>query len=85
MDVALVNEMSISRKTHAVVIFEPKYCKFYIQAGDSHGLTYLNGEIIVSHKELNTRDIITLGDAVFIFVALCNDKFNWNDTDKYCG
>ena len=84
MDISLPDEQSISKKTHAVLVFEPRHRTFYIQSGDSHGLTYLNGEVVMSHSSLATRDILMLGDVFFVFVALCDAYFDWNDTEKYC-
>ena len=82
--ISLPDEQSISKKTHAVLVFEPRHRTFYIQSGDSHGLTYLNGEVVMSHSSLATRDILMLGDVFFVFVALCDAYFDWNDTEKYC-
>ena len=83
-DISLYDEPSISKKTHAVVIFEPRHRTFYIQAGDSHGLTYLNGEMIVSHQQMIPGSIVTLGDVVFKFIPLCGEDFDWNDVERYC-
>lgn len=83
MDIALVSEPTVSRNKHTIVTFEPKHKKFYVQPGESSGLTYLNGDLVLTPIELKANDIITLGKAIFIFVPFCGEYFSWDDVDKY--
>lgn len=75
-------DMHISRERHAYILYEPKKREFYIQSGESSGLTYLNEENVMGSKKLNAFDIIELGGSQFVFVPLCCDKFAW---EKYLG
>lgn len=82
MNVALTEEISVSREKHAIIIFDPKNSKFYIQAGETDNLSYLNDEILMTVSELKAYDKIQLGAAEFIFVPFCSEKFSWNDFIK---
>ena len=79
MDIPLTKEVTISRVKHASVTYDPANCKFLIQPGEGRGLSYLNGEMLISHAYLNEYDKITLGKSMFVFIPLCGDKFNWDD------
>lgn len=79
MDICLSDDGSISRDTHAIIIYEPKNRIFYLQAGTGSGLTYHNGNLIFDHTEINSYDKIELGKAEFIFFPLCGEQFTWDD------
>lgn len=79
MDIALAKEKSVSRERHASVIFEPNKKLFYIQSGDSSGLTYVNDELVLTVQEIKEKDIITLGECKFVFINLAGEKFSWED------
>lgn len=70
---------SISRTKHALIIYEPKKRNFYLQPGDSSGLTYLNDNYIVEAQKLCARDIIELGNSKLLFIPLCDENFTWED------
>jgi len=79
MDVCLSEDATISRDTHATIIYEPKKRIFYLQAGTSSGLTYCNGTLVFDHEEIHAYDKIELGKAMFLFYPLCGEKFTWDD------
>ncbi len=79
MDIAIVGEPSISREKQATIIFEPNKQKFIMQPGESGSLTYVNEELLLNFVELNAYDIIQMGNAKFVFLPLCGEKFNWKD------
>ncbi len=78
-DIALAKEKSVSRERHAAITFEPNKKKFYIQSGESSGLTYVNDELIMMFTELKDYDEITLGESKYIFLRLCGDRFTWDN------
>ena len=82
MDVALAKERSVSREKHATILYEPNKMQFFLQPGDSSGLTYLNDDLLMAFGELKAGDKITLGDSSFVFVPLCGEKFNWDEYIK---
>lgn len=77
MDVVLGKETTVSRNKHAHIIFDPLNVKYILQAGDGHGLTYKNGEMVMTFTDLQSFDRFMLGQAEFVFVAFCGEKFNW--------
>jgi len=81
-DVPLAQEMSISRKCHAVLTFDPKKCSFFVQPGESSGLTYLNEELVMTFRPLKAYDKIQLGEAELLFAPFCGDAFAWEDYIK---
>ena len=72
----------VSREKHAWITYEPKKREFYIQAGEGSGLTYLNGEMIMESKKLQSKDSIEVGDGVYLLIPLCGEDFSW---EKYLG
>ncbi len=78
MDVALMDDDSVSRDTHATIIYEPKKRIFILMAGESKGLTYCNDELILEHAELHSYDQIQLGECRLVFVPFCCEKFTWD-------
>lgn len=77
--VVIAMDNSISRVKHALIVYEPKKRDFYLQPGDSSGLTYLNDEYITESKKMKSHDIVELGDSRFVFIPLCNENFSWED------
>jgi len=77
--IVISNDNSISRIKHALIVYEPKKRNFYLQPGDSSGLTYLNDDYITDSHKLATQDMIELGDSKFMFVPLCGETFSWEE------
>lgn len=83
MDVCLRYDNAVSRNKHAVLLYEPKGCTFFITPGESHELAYLNGEVLLDAKPLKSGDILTLGRSDLMFVPFCSADFNWEkDSEK---
>lgn len=72
-------DKEISRERHAIIIFDPKSRRFYIHSGDSHNLSYLDGEVLMAPRELRGGETITLGATTLRFVPFCSDQFSWTD------
>lgn len=77
MDVCLRYDNAVSRNKHAVLLYEPKNCSFFLLPGESHELAYLNGEVLLEHRQLKTGDILSLGHSDLMFVPFCTPDFNW--------
>ena len=82
MDICMKKEGSISREKHAYIIFEPKKRQFLLRSGDGKGLTYCNEELVTGIVSLNAYDNVQLGDAKYLFVPFCNEKFMWEKAEK---
>ena len=81
-DVVLFKEQSVSSNKHAIIIYEPRKRNFLIQPGSSHGLTYLNDDLVTTPQKIEIYDSIEFGESAFIFIPLCGDQFSW---EKYIG
>jgi len=59
------------------VTIEPNNQEYYIQQGDSSGLTCLKEEMVEMLTKMKSKDIVKIGQAKFLFVPLCVDGFDW--------
>ena len=78
MDIALLYEPTVSRKTHAVITYEPEQnsCILYPQKSSQ---TICNDRVIKRKKTLKNRDVVVFGTCTFIFIAFCGTAFSWED------
>jgi len=79
MDVALINDMSVSREKHAIVVYEPKEHLYLVQPGEASTLVYKNEAVVLDPTRLEAYDVISVGDVNLLFIPLCNKQFNWSD------
>jgi hypothetical protein len=77
MYICISGDESISRERHTVITFDPQRNAFHLSPGEGRGLVYLNGEALLSHKQLAAYDEILLGKTKLMFVPFCGDKFKW--------
>ncbi|MBQ9516480.1 MAG: FHA domain-containing protein [Eubacterium sp.] len=78
-DVRLEGDPSVSRRKHAVVLYEPKNNIFIMEPGESRELSYLNDNVVLSPVEIKSNDIIQVGNTKLMFIPCCTDKFKWDD------
>ncbi|MDT8979302.1 FHA domain-containing protein [Paenibacillaceae sp. P-4] len=78
MHIRILGDNAISRRNHAVIVYDPKKRNFYLLPGDASGLAYHNEEAVYSPVELAAYDVIQLGRSKFIFIPLCGIHFEWN-------
>lgn len=78
MDVKL-KDASVSGKKHTTITYDIKSGNFYISAGESKELAYLNDKVVLESKEINAYDIISVGNSKLLFVPFCSDNFNWDE------
>lgn len=71
-------DAQVSREKHALIIYEPRSRKFYLQSGDVRNLTYLNNAVVLSPTELVGGEIITVGQTKVQFVPFCGPEFAWD-------
>ena len=71
----------ISRNSHAVVSYDPRGRKFYVQHGGGTNLTYLGEQPVLAPTELPALSHICIGHTVLRFVPLCGAEFDWQDTE----
>ena len=75
--ISIAGDAQVSRSQHAYIIYEPRSRKFYLQPGNSSGLTYLNQQLVLLPELLKERDEIGLNESRFLFIPLCNESFSW--------
>ena len=71
----------ISRNGHAVVTYDPRGRKFYLQHGGGTNLTYLGDQPVLAPAELSALSHISIGNTILRFVPLCGAEFDWQDTE----
>ena len=79
MDVALTEDKSVSRESHAIVVYEPRAHLYLVQPGESSSLVYRNNDVVLTPTTLEAYDMITVGDINLLFMPLCGARFNWGD------
>ena len=79
MDVALVDDDTVSRESHALVTYDVKHNSFSLSPGQSRGITYCNDEQVEMVRPLNAYDVIEVGKSQLLFLPLCGEKFQWNE------
>ena len=67
----------ISREKHALITYDPRGKKFYIQQGDGTNLTYIGDAPVLAPTELDGFTTIQMGETVLLFVPLCGERFDW--------
>ncbi len=79
MDIQILGDNAISRRNHAIVVYDPKNRKTVLLPGESTGIAYLNGEAVYMPQEMNAYDIIELGKCKFLFTPFCGENFEWEE------
>lgn len=71
-------DQHISREKHAILIFDPRSSRFFIQSGDVRNLTYIGDDLVLSPTELKGGETILVGQTKLRFVAFCGPEFGWS-------
>lgn len=79
MDIQILGDNGVSKRNHAIIVYDPKKKNNVLLPGDSSGIAYLNGEAAYMPTELSPYDVIELGKSKFLFVAFCGEHFEWED------
>ena len=79
MDVALTDDDTVSRESHALVTYDVKHNRFSLSPGQSRGITYCNDEQVEMVRPLKAYDIIEVGKSRLIFLPLCGENFRWDE------
>lgn len=72
-------DKEVSRNQHAVVSYEPRERKSYVEHGGGQILTYLDDEPLLVPVELHGGEDILVGQTTLRFVPFCGEKFDWQD------
>ncbi|MDJ0948651.1 MAG: FHA domain-containing protein [Alphaproteobacteria bacterium] len=70
----------ISRSQHAIITYDPRGRKYFVQHGGGKNLTYLGeDQPVLTPVELFGGEEITLGETALRFVPFCGKEFDWQD------
>ena len=67
----------ISREKHALLTYDPKGRKFYLQHGGGINLTYIADAPVLQTIQLNGGERILVGKTEIAFVPFCGPNFEW--------
>lgn len=67
----------ISRHGHAMLTYDTKSRKFFVQHGNAVNLTYLADAPVLQPHEITGREVIGLGSTRLMFVPFCGPEFEW--------
>lgn len=76
-DICLDFDETVSRECHAIVTYDVRANKFWMQSGDGKSNIYLNDNIVLVPAELKDNDVILVGQTELMFMAFCNNNFKW--------
>lgn len=77
MDIQILGDNKISRRNHAVLVYDKKKKETVLLPGDSNGIAYLNDEAVYVPSALGAYDVIELGESRFLFLPFCGEHFTW--------
>ena len=77
MDVCILGDNTVSRSSHAIVVYDPRSNVYLAQPGSSKELFYVNDKLVLNPIELKTMDLLNIGDTKLMFVPLCGEQFHW--------
>ena len=75
-------DAQISREKHAIVTYDPRSRKSFVQHGGGKNLTYVGGEPVLQATELSPMDEIQIGDTTLRYVSFCGPDFDWQDKEE---
>lgn len=68
----------IHREKHAIVVFDPRSKRFFLQGSpDARNLTYLGDDLVLVPTELKGGETIIVGRTQLRFVPFCGPHFGW--------
>jgi hypothetical protein len=68
----------ISRENHALLTYDTKGKKFYLQHGGGVNLTYVGETPVLQILELKGREVISIGKTNLCFIPFCGPEFEWH-------
>ena len=77
MDVCILGDNTVSRSSHAIVVYDPRSNVYLAQPGSSKELFYVNDKLVLNPVELKTMDLLNIGNTKLMFVPLCGEQFHW--------
>lgn len=73
-------DAEISRSNHAVITYDPRGRRFYVQQGSGTNLVYIGDMPVLTPMPLENHAELQIGNTRLRFIALCGAEFSWQDT-----
>ena len=77
MDIQILGDNQISRRNHAVIVYDKKKNETSLLPGDSNGIAYIGEEACYTPTKLENFEVIEIGASKFVFVSFCGEHFSW--------
>lgn len=79
-DIVIPDEQVSSH--HADIIYRSDERRFIVMDHHSTNGTFVNESEVTSRLDLADRDVIRLGRQKFLFIALCDRRFGWDQVEQ---
>lgn len=83
MDVALKNDIAVSRNEHAWIEYREKDRSFLVGLGEHRKMVYINDDLVISPRKVTKNDEIYLGDSILMLIPCCDDMFSWDSVAEH--
>ena len=80
-DIHIQGDQQISRQNHAMIAFDSSELTYFVGPAAGRNLIKVNGKTVLNAVEIKNYDIISIGTTKLIFIALCGERFHWNQTE----
>lgn len=70
-------DLQVSREKHALLTYDPRSRRFFLNNGEVRNLTYIENEVVLAPVELKGGETVTVGNTQLRFVRFCDSDFSW--------
>ncbi len=75
-DICVADDKSIAGEKHCSLVYDPKTNSFYVLPGKGT-IIFHNDKLLEKKAELNSGDLLSIGESVFEFVPFCKGERKW--------
>ena len=79
-DVVIIDDQASAH--HADLVYRPEERRFILMDHNSTNGTFVNDVEIEPRCNLASRDVIRVGTQSYLFVALCDENFGWDEQGR---
>ena len=79
-DVQIRDDTQISHQNHAMVAYDSSERLYYMGPSAGRNLIKVNGKAVIGAVEIHNYDVISIGSTKLLFIALCGDRFGWEES-----
>ena len=81
-DIVISKDSAVSYDNKTVIIYEPEGRTFFAMPGEPEEICCINGETVLSQREIWQNDKLTVGETVLMFIPCCGESFSWEGMQK---